>query len=209
MVNTHNFYFLTVSGVLITALMAVAGRYYWLGRRASLVSWEALCAKLTRTDRDVIAGVALDLVDEFGNPRQDEADGLESSELWNLIGGLKGLEVLEKNSEILIDLACYVQQWYPEALPIAEQLRLDSRALQWHLARLRGAAKTGNLEVSFPFYAQRAVATYYVMTRRLLDLYEAANFSRLPELRSTLLGANGTGFPQLSGPRTSSGSRQT
>jgi hypothetical protein len=99
---------------------------------------------------------------------------------------LDGLEVLETNSEVLIDLAFYVQQWHPEALVIAERLRLDARELKWHVARLKGAARTGNLEISFPFYAQRAVATYYLMTRRVLDLYEAGNFSMLADLQKTL-----------------------
>ncbi len=106
--------------------------------------------------------------------------------MWKLIGGLEGLEVLERNSEVLIDLAFYVQQWYPEALPIAERLRLDARELKWHVARLKGAAQKGNLQVSFPFYAQRAVVTYYLMTRRLLSLYEAANFSMLADLQRAL-----------------------
>ena len=86
---------------------------------------------------------------------------MEPEEIWRLLGGLKGLEALEKNSEMLIDLAFYVQQWYPEALAIAERLRLDARELKWHVARLKAAAQTGDLQVSFPFYAQRAVVTYY------------------------------------------------
>ena len=106
--------------------------------------------------------------------------------MWRLIGGLEGLEVLERNSEVLIDLAFFVQQWYPEALPIAERLRLDARQLKWHVARLKGAAQTGNLQVSFPFYAQRAVVSYYLMTRRLLSLYEAGNFSMLTDLQRAL-----------------------
>jgi hypothetical protein len=71
-------------------------------------------------------------------------------------------------------------------LPIAERLRLDARELKWHVTRLRGAAQKGNLQVSFPFYAQRAVATYYLMTRRVLDLYEASNFSMLADLQRAL-----------------------
>jgi hypothetical protein len=54
------------------------------------------------------------------------------------------------------------------------------------VARLRGAARTGNLEISFPFYAQRAIATYYLMTRRVLGLYEAGNFSMLADLQKTI-----------------------
>lgn len=194
MVSNQNFYFLFAVGVFLLTLIAIAGYYYLQARRASQVSWEDLLAKLTRIDGNVIAEVALDIVDEdtspdgrVGGPELEPPGPWEEpSALWNMIGGLKGLEVLEENSKVLIELACYLQRWYAEALPIAEQLRLDSRALQWHVGRLRGAAKTGNLEVSFPFYAQRAVATYYVMTRRLLALYQAVNFSMLPKLERSL-----------------------
>jgi hypothetical protein len=51
---------------------------------------------------------------------------------------------------------------------------------------LRGAAQNGNLQISFPFYAQRAVVAYYLMTRRLLSLYEAGNFSMLADLQRAL-----------------------
>jgi hypothetical protein len=184
MVTTHNLYFLSATGIVFGALLSIAGYYYSRARQSARLSWEELIKKLTWIDRNTIAQVALDLVDESGE-RRDAADAasLEPSQLWSLIGGLKGLEVLEANSEVLIDLAFYVQQWYPEALVVAERLRLDARELKWHVARLRGAAQTGNLQISFPFYAQRAVVTYYFMTRRLLDLYEAGNFSMLADLQ--------------------------
>jgi hypothetical protein len=136
-------------------------------------------------DRSNIAKVALDLADESGKPREDsDTASLEPSQLWRLIGGLRRLEVLETNSEVLIDLAFYVQQWYPEALVFVERLRLDDRELKWHVARLKGAARTGNLEISFPYYAQRAVVIYYRMTRRVLGLYEEmGNFSMLSDLQ--------------------------
>jgi hypothetical protein len=103
-----------------------------------------------------------------------------------LIGGLRGLEILETNSEVLIDLAFYVQQWYPETLVIVEQLRLDNRELKWFVARLKGAERMGNLTISFPHYARRAVAVYYRMTRRVLVLYEMGNFSLLSDLQKAL-----------------------
>jgi hypothetical protein len=187
MVTTHNYYFLPAVGVLASILISTAGYCYYRSRRAAKVGWEELFGKLTWIDRNTIAQVALDLVDESGRPRNDEiAAGLEPAQLWKLIGGLQGLEILETNSEVLIDLACYVQQSYPEALVIAERLRLDARELQWHVARLKGAAKTGNLQISFPFYAQRAVVSYYRMTQRLLDLYATANVSTLADLQRAL-----------------------
>jgi hypothetical protein len=160
---------------------------YCPGCQSSQVGWKDLFGNLTKIERSNIAKVALDLVDESGKPREDsDTASLEPSQLWRLIGGLRGLEILQTNSEVLIDLAFYVQQWYPEALVIAERLRLDARELKWHVDRLKGAARTGNLQISFPFYAQRAVVTYYLMTRRLLDLYEAGNFSMLADVQRAL-----------------------
>jgi hypothetical protein len=153
----------------------------------SQADWEDLFQNLTRIDRSNLAKVALELVDESGKPREDsDTASLGPSELWRLIGGLRGLEILETNSEVLIDLAFYVQQWYPEALVIVERLRLDNRELNWLVARLRGADQMGNLRISFPHYAQRAVAVYYRMTRRLLVLYEMGDFSMLSDLRNAL-----------------------
>jgi hypothetical protein len=186
-VTTHNFYFLSAIGIFLSLLLSIAGYYYFRARRSPQVSWEDLVKKLTWIDRNTIDQVSIDLVDESGEPREGpDAANLEPAQLWKLLGGLKGLEALEKNSEVLIDLAFYLQKWYPEAIVIAEQLRLDARELGWHVARLKGAAQTGNLQISFPFYAQRAAVTYYLMTRRLLDLYQAVNFSMLAKLQEAL-----------------------
>jgi hypothetical protein len=186
-VNTHTLHFVTAIGLFVTALVLIAGYYYFHGRRSSSASWEEQLAKLTWIDRNSIAEVALDLVDESGQPRvADDAGGLDPSQLWRLTGGLEGLEVLERNSEVLIELAFYVQQSYPEAMIIAERLRLDARELKWHVERLKGAAQRGNLQISFPFYAQRAVVSYYRMTRRVLCLCEAMNSSMLADLQKAL-----------------------
>jgi hypothetical protein len=186
-VNTHHLHFVVAIGVFLSVLLSIAGYYYLRNRRSAEASWEQLFASLTWIDRNNIAQVALDLVDESGQPKgSDEAATLEPAQLWDVIGGLEGLTVMERNSEVLVELAFYVQQWYPEAVAVAEQLRLDARELKWHVARLRGAAQKGNLQISFPFYAQRAVVSYYLMTRRLLSLYEAGNFSMLADLQRAL-----------------------
>jgi len=186
-VNARNIYFLAAVALFLAVNLYVAGYYYFRYRRSSQASWENLLAQLTWTDRNNISQVALDLVDEAGLPRPPgESATLEPSELWGLVGGLEGLQILETNSEVLVDLACYVQQWYPEALGVAERLRQDARELKWHVARLKGAVETGNLQVSFPFYAQRAVVAYYVMTRRVLSLYEASNFAMMSDLQKAL-----------------------
>ena len=161
--------------------------YYFVRHRSKHTTWDDLVGRLTWTDKHRIAQVALELVDEFGQRRVlGDGDSVEPADIWALIGGLEGLEVLERNSDVLIELAFYVQQWHPGAVVIAERLRMDAKELRWHVSRLRGAVKTGNLQVSFPFYAQRAVVAYYLMTRRVLSLYEGGSFAMLAELQRTL-----------------------
>jgi len=132
--------------------------------------------KLIWVDPDKISRIALDMIEAptltSGHQSQEDFD---ISQISTMIGGLEGLETLKRNSEVLIDLAAHLQRWYPEALTTAEELRMEARQLEWHIGRLRGAAKTGKLDISFPEYGQHAVAIYYRMTRELLTLSERAN----------------------------------
>ena len=186
----HSAYFLLALGILLVALISVTAYYYARSLRARKYpygKWETLLKRLAPVNRDNIAMVARDFVDESGNRRIDEDPlDLDPSQIWSLVGGLKGLEVLEKNSAVFVDLVFYVQQWYPEALSITEQLRQDAREVEFHVGRLRGAAKLGKLESCFPDYAPRAVAIYYTMSRCVLDLYEGANLPGLADLQRTL-----------------------
>jgi hypothetical protein len=173
--------------LFLVALVGILLRHYLRARRAAHATWDDLLKRLTWVDRDKIARIALDVIDESGERRQGEsAFSLEPSTIWSLLGGLDGLEVLEHNCQVLVEMASYLQRWYPEALVVAEQLRLNAREIEWHVSRLKGAAQTGNLQSSFADYAQRAVVTYYLMTKHLLDLYEHASFPGLVDLQRAL-----------------------
>jgi hypothetical protein len=189
-VNERDVYFFVALAIFFVALIAVPVYYYLRHRRRKKYpygDWESILKRLTSVDRESVALIARDLVDESGQRRTDEDNfDLDPSQIWPLIGGLKGLEVLEHNCVVLVDLVFYVQQWYPEALAITEQLRMNAREIEWHVNRLKAAEKTGRLQASFPDYAQRAVATYYLMTRRVLALYEQGNFPGLADLQSAL-----------------------
>ena len=179
--------FVIAVGIVLAALAAIALNSYRRARRSSRKNWEQLLQRLTAVDRSSIAEVARDIIDESGRQRGDEGSSLlEPSQIWKMVGGLEGLEALKENCAVLIDLAFYIQQWYPEALVVAENLRLSAREIEWHVGRLRSAEKTGKLESAFPMYAQRAVATYYLMTRQVLALYEQGNQSMLVELQKSL-----------------------
>ena len=72
--NTPNLYFVAAIGIFLTVLFCIAGYYYFQSRADRRQrSWEDLFAKLTWIDRNNIAEVALDLVDESGQPK--EVDG--------------------------------------------------------------------------------------------------------------------------------------
>ena len=183
-------YFFIALGIFLAALFATGGFYYLRYRRRQKYpygKWESLLKRLSSVNRDNLALIALDFIDESGDRRVGKQDSdLDPAEIWPLIGGMTGLEALELNCAVLVDLVFYVQQWYPEALAIANQLRLNAREIEWHVSRLKGAEKTGRLEAFFPDYAQRAIATYYLMTRCVLDLYEQGNLPGLADLQRVL-----------------------
>jgi hypothetical protein len=180
-------YYLAAVAIFLTVLISMVGSYYYGVRRPSQESWESLMRRLISVDRASVAKIALDFIDD---PEQSDKDDsgteVEPSDISQLIGGLKGIEVLEKNSQVLIDMACYLQRSYPDALLIAEQLRQSAREIESHVGRLRGAAQNGSLEVNFPFYGQRIIATYYLMTRQLLTLSEQGNVPMLADLQKAL-----------------------
>jgi hypothetical protein len=187
--NSQMGYYLIAVGVFLALLAAAAtyGYFYRRSYRTSQTTWEKLVARLAAVNRENIQQVALDAIDPSGQPRTDDAaKELKPEEIWRLVGGLTGLEALERNSLVLIDMAFYLQQRYPEALLTAEELRIKAREIEWHVSRLRSAARTEALDGWFANYAQNTVAAYYLMTRRLLSLCEAGGIPMLADVQSAL-----------------------
>lgn len=175
--------FAAVLTIFVAALCATAIAYVRRRRAASGQSWQSLMKQIAAIDHAKVELIAEDLL----YSRNSGTDSLlEPGQISQLIGGMAGLRLIEKNCEVLIALACVVQEQYPDALAIAEQLRLNAREIGWHVERLRGAAERGKLESVFPEYAQRAVATYYVMTQTLLLFCEAVQLPQCAELRRAL-----------------------
>ena len=190
MITIRTLYFFLALAVFLAVLLGVAGYAYLRARRRHKYPygrWESLVKRLAAVDRDRIALIALDFIDEAGQRRRENhAAGLDPEQISTLIGGMEGLALLERNCKVLVDLVFYVQQWYPEALVITEQLRQNAREVEWHVSRLKVAARNGRLESLFPDYGQRAVAVYYLMTRQVLALYEQAQLPGFAELQQAL-----------------------
>lgn len=177
-------YFFFALSVFLVALLSLVVHYYLRQIRTEknpYGSWEKLLCRLSAVNRENVALIASFVID------QDENDAnLDEAQIWSMVGGIKGLEALERNCAVLVDLVFYVQQWYPEALAIAEQLRMNTREIEWHIGRLKGAAKVGRAEKAFPEHAEKVVVIYYTMTRRVLALYEEWNLPGLVELQRAL-----------------------
>jgi hypothetical protein len=190
MITIRTVYFVIALVVFLVALIGAAMYYLIRNRQRKMYpygKWEALMRRFVAVDRENIVLVARDLVDDNGERRFEEGElDLDPSQIWPLVGGMKGLEILESNCRVLVDLVFYAQQWYPEVLSVTEQLRQQAREIELHIQRIKDAEKHGQLESWYPNYAPRVVATYYVMTRRVLSLYEQMNLPGLAELQRTL-----------------------
>jgi hypothetical protein len=178
--------FLVLAAVVLVTLITITAYYVWRAQ-ASKRSWEQVLARLIAVDRDGIHAVALDAIEPSGRRRTDElARELRPDQIWQLLGGLDGVEVLEKNSHVLIEIAMYLKRWYPEAATTAEELRLQARELGWQVSRLRMAADKGHLEFHFASYAQNATIGYYLMTQRLLALYRERKVPMFADLEKAI-----------------------
>ena len=176
--------FLGLLSFFLVVLGTLAVVSYLRARRLATQSWEGLFGRLIIVDRYKLKRVASSFLDLDGSVARGEE--LDPEEVWDLLGGLEGLEILRTNCSVLVDLACYVQITYPEALVVAEQLRLNAREVEWHIARLCSSTRVESLHASFPHYAQRAAATYYLMTQSLLALSRAAQFPLHADLQAAL-----------------------
>jgi hypothetical protein len=117
---------------------------------------------------------------------KDGRGGLSSAEILKLIGGLEGLRDIQTNCDALIELASYCQRLYPEAMVVAEELRLNATEIKWHLDRLNTAMHNGTSVTALAEFAQQIATIYYLMTCRLVALYDVYNVPGARELQVSL-----------------------
>ena len=113
-------FFLAVGLFVMVLAAASVYAYVHSRRRQSRVygDWNTIFGRFTEIDRTSVARIALDFLSESD---EDESlfnrDGLmaadeelDPSEIWPLIGGMEGLEIMRRNCAVLVDMAFYVQQ---------------------------------------------------------------------------------------------------
>jgi hypothetical protein len=164
--------------VLFAAAIFLIGfafvRTHLKSSRLSRLSWEELVSMLEPLPADGIASVAI----EYLHPAKGQI-GIETDQLWTLIGGADGLQRMRSNADILIALAGYAQRWnFNESVIVAERMRRDALLLKRATFRLGLDLALGQGKIRGAFNVQEAASAYYLMRQRLLALYETSHVGR-------------------------------
>lgn len=168
----------------VFGLVAVAALVYAHARSHKLLSkdWQELVTSIEPMHMRGLEMVALDHLE----PKKNQLR-LEPDEIWGLVGGKEGLRRMEHNADLMIALAAYVRNWnHDQAIIVAERIRHDSIQLKRAARRIRWNMHMRRGQLHIPFYVHQAAASYYLMTRRLLSLYETNQYVLYPVLAEAL-----------------------
>lgn len=165
-------------------LVAVVALVYAQTRSRKLLSkdWQELVTSIEPMHMRGLEMVALDHLE----PKKNQLR-LEPEEIWGLVGGKEGLRRMEHNADLMIALAAYVRNWnHDQAIIVSERIRHDSIQLKRAVRRIRWNMHMRRGQLRIPFYVHQAAASYYLMTRRLLSLYETNQYVLYPVLSGAL-----------------------
>lgn len=168
----------------VFGLVAVVALIYAQTRSRKLLSkdWQTLVTSIEPMHMRGLEMVALDHLE----PKKNQLR-LEPEEIWGLVGGKEGLRRMEHNADVLIALAAYVRNWnHDQAIIVAERIRHDSIQLKRSVRRIRWNMHMRRGQLRIPFYVHQAAASYYLMTKRLLSLYETNQYLLYPVLAEAL-----------------------
>ncbi len=175
-----------ISFAVFTSIACVLGFSLLLShvraRRVTACDWNDLVAKIQPVPSEGLTRVALDhLV-----PTKNQLE-LEPADMWDLVGGLDGLQRMSDNATVLIALAAYAEQWnYDEGVIVAERMRRDGLAVRRSVRSIQAAMFFHVGQVSVPFQLHEAAGSYYLMKQRLLALYETSHAGLYPRLAQAL-----------------------
>lgn len=152
-------------------------------RRRKLVSrdWSELVASIEPIN---LAGVTA-IAEMFLQPTKYQLH-LEPPAMWQMLGGLKGLQQLSRNAETMLELCVYTERWDFQGPLIAEMIRLDLANLKKALLKVELATLYGIAHVRGHFALMEVAVHYHLIRLRLLGQYEKSHVARLPSLQARL-----------------------
>lgn len=171
---------------LIGAFVALLAIGFWYScashNNLNGCEWEELLTKVAPVSRVNVTAVALDHL----NPRPNQI-AMEPPDMWIAVGGIEGLLRMRDNAQVLLALASYTARWnHDEGLIVAERMRRDAVQLRRAVFHIRCDLflhSTLHKKAKYlPFNVHDAASAYYLLTQRLLALYETSHAGRYPLL---------------------------
>jgi hypothetical protein len=151
-------------------------------RTAGARTWNELVQQL----QPVHAAGVHQLADAYLHPRKNQVE-IEPAAMFEMVGGMKGVESIRSNAKIILALASYAIEWNEvEATIVAEMIRRDAVRLRRAAMGLQWSMLRSKIRASAPFQLQEIAASYHLMTFRLLALYETSHSARYPVLAAAL-----------------------
>ncbi|MDW5267594.1 MULTISPECIES: hypothetical protein [Acidobacteriaceae] len=166
---------------LVVFILAIAGYVFYvsLHRRELLgrSSEHDLISKMEPVDLEGLRRIS----EAFQQPEKGRP-GIDSDEMWRIVGGLEGLRRLRRNAWVMLDLAVYVERWNDEqAAEISQMMRRDAVRLNRAITHI---VLRHLLQIGFrraPLHIGEVVASYCLIRSRLVDLYQVRNADLIRE----------------------------
>jgi hypothetical protein len=173
--------FLVFIAVSVAVTIGIV-RVHLNARRLSGNDWESVVARIQPVPFEGLEKVALDHLQPRGSQLL-----LQPDELWQLVGGLDGLRRMRHNADLIVRLAAHVRRWnFDESIIVAERIRQDTMMLKRAIFRIEMQMFFSTYKLRVPFYVHQAASSYYLMTRRVLALYQTNQFLLYPRLAEVM-----------------------
>jgi hypothetical protein len=174
-------YLLSLLALLIPVVV-VQLRWAYRRRQLMMGTWKNVLTGIQKVDLEGIKAIA----ECYLQPDKDQLR-IEPGEMWQIVGGLEGLERLKGNAEAMLNLAIYSERWNRGDGPVvSEMIRHDGMRLNRAVRQIQVRYLFGFGIVRTTFYLQDAVASYYLIRSRLLGQYQNTHVGLIPGLEAAL-----------------------
>lgn len=176
--------FITVflSAIFTTAYFTVSSVLY--DRKLRRANWKELVDMLLPVPNEAIRIVATDHL----QPNKD-LTRMEPHEMWQMLQEFDGLASMYFNTRVLCALAAQAEAWnHDEAYAVAERMRMESWTVRMAIMQVvvRFFLRSDAVCEKIPFLIQQATSSYYLMSNRVLSLYEASHIARMSQIQAAM-----------------------
>jgi hypothetical protein len=171
-----------LSVIFTTAYFTISSFLY--DRKLRRAKWTELVDMLLPVPNDAIRIVATDHL----QPTADQIT-MEPHEMWQMLEEFDGLASMYFNTRVLCALAAQAEAWnHDEAHVVAERMRMEAWTVRMSILQVvvRFFLRSDVVCKKIPFLVQQATSSYYLMSNRVLSLYEASHFARMNQIQAAM-----------------------